>query len=74
MTFAFDTSPRVSAIQAQLNRDIGPVGRGEIMAEMSDMLRDLAIAGVRDRHPDYDEDQVLEEVIAIFYGRDRKRR
>ena len=39
---------------------------------MSDMLRDLAIAGVRLRHPEYDEEQVLAEVLWVFYGRQTK--
>jgi hypothetical protein len=74
MAYAFDTSPRVSAVHVRLYRDLGPAGRAEIMAEMSDMLRDLAIAGVRERHPDYDDDQVLQEVVAVFYPSGRNRR
>lgn len=42
------------------------------MADLSDALRDLAAAGVRQRHPEYDEDQIREEVLAVFYGRGRK--
>ena len=69
---AFDTSPRVAAVQTSLYRQIGPSGRARIAAELSDGLRDLAIAGVRHRHPDYDDDRVLDEVIAVFYSRVRK--
>jgi hypothetical protein len=36
---------------------------------MSDLLRDLAVAGVKHRHPEYGEEQVLEEVLTIFYFR-----
>ncbi|HVR37996.1 MAG TPA: hypothetical protein VMU84_02805 [Thermoanaerobaculia bacterium] len=66
---AFDTSRRVAAAHAQLYRQIGPSERGRIAAELSDALRALALAGVRDRHPEYREEQVLEEVLAVFYGR-----
>jgi hypothetical protein len=59
--------------QLRLYREIGEEGRGRIAAEMSDLLRDLAIAGVRHRHPEYDEEQVLAEVLAVFYGRRPKR-
>jgi len=69
---AFDTSPAMTEAQNQLYRDIGPAGRARIAAEMSDMLRDLAIAGVRLRHPQYDEEQVLAEVLWVFYGRQTK--
>ena len=69
MTYAFDTSSRVAALHAQLYRDIGIAGRAKIMAELSDALRELAATGVRHRHPDYDEERVRMEVLAIFYGR-----
>jgi hypothetical protein len=66
---AFDTSPAITEAQNQLYREIGSAGRARIAAEMSDMLRELAIAGVRRRHPEFDEEQVLAEVLAVFYGR-----
>jgi len=66
---AFDTSPAVTEAQNKLYREIGESGRARIAAEMSDMLRDLAITGVRQRHPEYDDEQVLTEVLAVFYGR-----
>jgi hypothetical protein len=68
---AFDTSSGVAALQIQMYRDAGEAKRAEIMAELSDALRELAAAGVRHRHPDYDDEQVLEEVLAVFYGRGR---
>ncbi len=55
--------------QLQLYREIGEEGRGRIAAEMSDLLRDLAIAGVKHRHPEYGEEEILAEVLAVFYGR-----
>jgi len=66
---AFDTSPAVTEAQNKLYREIGESGRARIAAEMSDMLRDLAITGVRQRHPEFDDEQVLTEVLAVFYGR-----
>ena len=66
---AFDTSPKVTEAHLRLYREIGETGRARIAAEMSDLLRDLAITGVRQRHPEYDEEQILAEVLAVFYGR-----
>jgi hypothetical protein len=66
---AFDTSPAMREAQNQLYREIGPAGRARVAAEMSDMLRELASAGVRLRHPEYDDEQVRAEVLAVFYGR-----
>jgi len=70
---AFDTSPAVTEAQNQLYREIGESGRARIAAEMSDMLRELAIAGVRQRHPEFDEERVTAEVLAVFYGRRARR-
>jgi hypothetical protein len=72
MPQAFDTSARVAAIHVQLYRDAGEAKRAEIMADLSDALRELAAAGVRQRHPQYDDDQVRQEVLSVFYGRGRK--
>jgi hypothetical protein len=72
MPQAFDTSARVAAVQVQMYRTIGEARRAEIVADLSDALRDLAAAGVRQRHPEYDNAQVKKEVLAVFYGRDRK--
>jgi hypothetical protein len=72
MPQAFDTSARVAAIHVQLYRAAGEAKRAEIVADLSDALRDLAASGVRQRHPEFDDDQVQQEVLEIFYGRGRK--
>lgn len=38
-------------------------------AELSDALRELVEAGVRQRHPQYDDAQVHAEVLRVFYHR-----
>ena len=72
MPQALDTSGRVAAVHVQLYRAAGEAKRAEIMADLSDALRHLAAAGVRQRHPEYDDDQVHKEVLAVFYGRGRE--
>jgi hypothetical protein len=66
---ALDTSPAMTEVHHRLYREIGETGRAQIAAELSDLLRDLAVAGVRQRHPEYAEEQVRAEVLAVFYGR-----
>jgi len=66
---AFDTSDAMTEAHHRLYREIGETGRARIAAELSDLLRDLAIAGVKHRHPEYGEDQVVAEVLSVFYGR-----
>jgi hypothetical protein len=65
---AFDTASKVAEAQLHLYREIGESGRARIAAELSDLLRDLAIAGVKQRHPEYADDEVMAEVLAVFYG------
>jgi hypothetical protein len=72
-SMAFDTSPAITESHHRLYREIGESGRARLAVEMSDLLRDLAIAGVRLRHPEYDEEQLLAEVLAVFYGRRPRR-
>lgn len=66
---AFDTSPELAAIHLQLYREAGNTGRASIAAELSDVLRELAKAGARARHPQHDEEQIHDEVLAVFFGR-----
>lgn len=74
MPQAFDTSARVAAAHVEMYREAGPAKRAEIMADLSDALRELAAAGVRHRNPEYDDRQVREAVLAVFYGRGGKPR
>jgi hypothetical protein len=66
---SFDTNPRALALHGDLYRQIGEIGRARVAAELSDALRELVDAGVRQRHPDYDDAQVHAEVLRVFYHR-----
>ena len=63
-----DTTPRVAAIQLQLYRDAGPSRRAQIAVELSDAVRETALAGIRRRHPEYSDEQVRAEFLRIVYG------
>jgi hypothetical protein len=58
-----DTSPDAFAVQIAQLRMAGPAARLAMAAEMSDAVHDLAAAGVRRRHPEYDAAQVAEVLI-----------
>jgi hypothetical protein len=64
-----DTNSRALALHNDLYRQIGEIGRARVAAELSDALRDLVDAGVRQRYPEYDDAQVHAEVLRVFYGR-----
>jgi hypothetical protein len=54
-----DTTARAAAIASDLNRAAGPVKRFEQALELSDFLRELAKAGLRARHPEYSDEELL---------------
>jgi hypothetical protein len=64
-----DTTSAAHALQLRLYREAGPEHRAEIAADLSEAIRDACRTGVRLRHPDFSEAQIVREVIRIFYGR-----
>lgn len=67
-----DTSSAVTAKHNQMYRDVGAAGRARIAAELSDALRDLAIAGVRLRHPELSDEEAHAEALLVFYRREMR--
>jgi hypothetical protein len=63
-----DTTPRAAAIHLQLYREAGPSRRAQIAVELSDAVRETALAGIRRRHPDYSEREVRDTFLRIVYG------
>jgi len=70
---ATDTTPRAAAIQLELYRQVGPSRRAQIAVELSDAVRDTALAGIRRRHPDYSEEEVALSFLRMVYGFGKKR-
>jgi len=65
-----DTTAEALAVQFQVLRRIGPAGRLAMMFELSDNLRSLVEAGVRHRHPGWDDRTVERAVIRLMIGAD----
>jgi hypothetical protein len=65
-----DTTPEAWAVQLRTLRRIGAAGRLAMMFELSDNLRALVAAGVRHRHPDWDDRTVERETIRLMIGND----
>ncbi len=63
-----DTTAEALAVQLRILHRIGPAGRLAMMFELSDNLRLLAAAGVRHRHPQWDDRAVEREVIRLMIG------
>jgi hypothetical protein len=49
-------------------RRLGISGRAAMTFELSDKMRQKVRDGIRDRHPDWDEDQVKQEFLRVTLG------
>ena len=63
-----DTSPEAAAVQQEIVARMTPAQRLRLASEMSKSVRNLALAGLRHRHPDWNEDQLSRELLRIMYG------
>jgi hypothetical protein len=65
---AFDTTPEAAAIQVEIFRRKTPEERMRMAFEMSDSMRNLALLGLRSRHPELNENELKRELMGIMYG------
>jgi hypothetical protein len=69
-----DTSPEASAVQLALYRKLDPSARVQIAVELSEAVRETAVAGIRRRHPGYSDEEVWHDLRVILYGPARDER
>lgn len=65
---ASDTTIEAAAVQLQVLRKIGIEGRIKMTFQLSNNMRSTVEAGVRHRHPEYDDQQVRREVLRLMIG------
>jgi len=65
---ASDTTIEAAAVQARVLRKIGIEGRARMTFQLSNNMRSTVEAGVRYRHPEYNERQVKREVMRLMIG------
>jgi hypothetical protein len=65
-----DTTEEAARVQREVLRRMPPMKRLQLACQMSDELREIVAAGVRHRHPDYDDNQVRLAVIRLYLGDD----
>lgn len=63
-----DTTVEAVRKQFEILRRLGPEVRLKMAFEMSDNLRRIVEAGVRGRHPDYNEQQIKQGVLRLMIG------
>ncbi len=69
-----DTSPQADARYHELLRRMPPERRLEAAMRLSQAVRELAIAGIRQRHPNADDEEVRVRLAVRMYGREQVRR
>ena len=70
MPIAADTSPEADAVQVEAYRRMGGAGRVQVMFRLNEMVRRTAMAGIRRRHPEYGDADVLLALAQLLYGED----
>jgi hypothetical protein len=65
---ALDTSREAASAQLDVYRRMTPEARLRVGLELTEMARRLLIAGIRNRHPEYDDDQVRLASIRLWLG------
>lgn len=63
-----DTSSAALERQRETFRKMTPEQRLAVAAEMSDEIRVVAEAGIRQRHPDFSDDEIRAALVAILLG------
>lgn len=63
-----DTSRQAHALQRDVYLRLGGAGRVAMMFQLNDAVRRLAMAGIRARHPEYDEEQVRLAYARLVHG------
>jgi hypothetical protein len=64
----FDTHPEAAAIQQEIIRRMTTAQRLRLALEMSESMRNVALAGLRSRQPELSADELSRELLRIMYG------
>lgn len=67
-TIPNDTAPDAWAVQREIYQRVGGRGRVEIMFSRIATVRRLAVAGIRARHPEYDDELVRRAYARLMLG------
>jgi hypothetical protein len=63
-----DTDPRAHEVQMGIYRRMSAGQRSALAADISESVRDTARAGIRARHPGYDDADVERALRRLLYG------
>jgi len=63
-----DTTPEALRVHFSILRNLGQEGRANMAIELSDGLRATIEAGIRQRHPEYDDNKVRLAIFCLTLG------
>jgi hypothetical protein len=63
-----DTTLEAAAVQLEAWRRLGPEGRVELAARLSDEIRQVALTGICHRHPHYSESAAFRALLRLVLG------
>ena len=67
-TRPLDTTKEALEIQRQALRNLSPTERLRMVFELTDELYNVIVAGIRARHPEFTDEQVIRERNRILWG------
>jgi len=68
-----DTDPAAHEAQLCVYRRMGPEARVALAARMSEEARQIALQGIRTRHPEYDDDRARRALFRLLLGEEAVR-
>ena len=69
-TASADTSSQAAAKHIEILRQMGMEGRAKLIFQLCDAIRSITRAGIRHRHPDYNEQQVTQAYLRLILDKD----
>lgn len=67
-TRSLDTTPDAAAVQIAAYRRLGGSARVAIAFRLGTLVRETALAGIRRRHPEYDDGQARRALHRLLLG------
>lgn len=65
---SLDTSEDASSVQLDAYRRLGGPGRAAVVFRLNALVREVAMAGIRSRHPEYSEAQLRMALQRLMFG------
>ncbi len=67
-TLSRDTSPDAEAVQIEIYRRMSPGRKLELVGEENRRARELALAGLRKRHPEAGQEELFRRLMDLMLG------